>query len=189
MPDDQGRPFLYLDTNVLLDVVDSRRRASGQLLDRIKSEEWSALTSPFTLLEMYEAKQADRWAEKLLSSGLTFSQIQRRVGERCSGRSALNRGELDEVYSSLYAAMQTILDTVVFPELTPGLQNKAEEVCASTNLDPTDSFHLATALYYGCDILVTSDSTFLKLARPYMIANTPDGFDRALVQYRQVDKS
>ena len=144
MPDEQGNLFLYLDTNVILDFIDSRRPAASQLVDRISREGWSALTSPFTLLEMYEAKQADRWAEKLLSSGWTFFQIQRRVRERRAGRPALSRGELDEVYSNLYAALQPILNVVIFPELTPGLQSRAEEVCASTNLDPTDSFHLAT---------------------------------------------
>ncbi len=141
------------------------------------------IASPFAVLEMIEAKQADRWAEKMVASGFTFFQIQRRVGARRTGRDALTRQELNEVYESLHAAMLTRLPAVTFPTFTEGLQNRAEDVCASTNLDAADSLHLATALHYGCDILITSDSDFVRLARPYVIATTPDGFDRAFEEF------
>ena len=189
MPDGSDGLFIYLDTNVLLDTVDNRRPASTQLLDRIRDSQWSAITSPFSLLEMHEAKQADRWAERLLVSGFTFFQIQRRLGERRTGRSALSRAELNNVYQDLMQALDPLLDIVTFPEMTAGLLTQAENVCASTNIDAPDSLHLATALYYGSDMFVTSDTTLVRLARPYVIATTPEGFREALEQYQEQTSS
>ena len=186
MPDDQGRLFLYFDTNVLLDILDKRREASLLLWEHFKSEDWAAMTSPFTVLEMLDAKQSDRWAEKQQKAGLSFWQIQRRVGDRRKGPHKLNGTELDSVYEELYEGMTEIFELVVFPEMAAGLLTKAEDVCASTNIDPSDSLHLATAIYYSCDILVTSDTTFIPLARPYIISARPeDFFSKALVDYER----
>lgn len=67
---------------------------------------------------------------------------------------------------------------------TPVLDS-AEKICSSTNIESTDSLHLATALHFRCDILVTSDSDFLRLAKPYIIATTPEGIDNALKEYQR----
>ena len=181
MPDDAGKPVFYLDVNVILDAIYDRRPSSSQLIVRISSENWTAITSPFSILEMLEAQKADKWAAGLLEQGLTFFQVQRRLGERRTGRSRLNRQALDQVYRDLGARLQMISRHLTFPDPTSSLMNLAEDISASSNIESTDVFHLATAVEYGCDILVSGDSDFVRLARDYMIAVTPDGIDRALV--------
>lgn len=61
--------------------------------------------------------------------------------------------------------------------------NRAEDISAATNIEATDVFHLATALEFGCDILVTSDADFLKLAGSYIIAVPPERFERGLEEF------
>ena len=129
---------------------------------------------------MLEAQKADKWAEGLLAQGLTFFQVQRRLGERRTGPSRLGRRELNEVYSDLQNRLQEISRNLIFPEPTSSLMSMAEDISAATNIESTDVFHLATALEYGCDILVSGDSDFVRLAREYIVAVTPDGIDRAL---------
>ena len=63
--------------------------------------------------------------------------------------------------------------------------NRAGDLSASTNIETTDVFHLATALEYTCDILVTSDADFLKLASELIIAVVPERIDRGLDDFRQ----
>ncbi len=185
MPDDAGTPVFYLDVNVILDAIYDRRPHSSQLLARISADNWTAITSPFSILEMLEAQKADKWAADLLAQGLTFFQVQRRLGERRTGRSSLSRRALNEVYVDLQGRLQQIVQPVTFPAPTSSLMNLAEDISASTNIESTDVFHLATALEYPCDILVSGDSDFIRLARDYIIAVTPDGIDRALAEFHQ----
>lgn len=137
---------------------------------------------------MLDAKKADRWAEKLLAEGVPFFQIQRRLGERRAGSSRLRRHELEEVYGDLRTKLQPIHEVVKFPEPTPGLLNRAEDISASTNIETTDIFHLATALEFGCDILVTADSDFAKLAKDYIITAVPEAADKAIQEFARYDR-
>lgn len=183
MPDSEGRPIFYLDTSVLLDIIDGRRQSARVLLERIQENHWPAITSPFSVLEMLEAKKADKWAEKSLAEGMSFFQVLRRLGARRTGRSRLRPRDLAEVYRDLRAKLLPLTGIVTFPEPTPRLLNRAEDISAATNIEATDIFHLAAALEFGCDILVTADGDFANMARDYLIAVVPESFDRALEQF------
>ena len=183
MPDEAGEPIIYLDVNVILDSVDARRPAASVLLDRIRENSWSAITSPFSILEMLEAKKSDKWAEILLGRGMSFFQVQRRLGERRTGQSRLSRQSLNEVYQDLQAKLQPISEFVTFPAPSSSLMNRAEDISAATNIEATDVFHLATAIEFGCDILVSGDNDFIKLAQGYIIAVLPDRFERGLEEF------
>ncbi len=50
-----ARPTIYLDTTVLLDVVDNRSESANQMLETIRDQNFSVLASPFGILEMLEA--------------------------------------------------------------------------------------------------------------------------------------
>ncbi len=188
MPDPEGRPILYLDTNVLLDAMYGRRESAGLLLQRIRENGWIAITSPFSILEMLEAEKADRWAEKLQAEGMSFFQIQKRLGERRTGSSRLDRYDLEETYTDLRTRLQPVYEIVTFPSPTPWLLDGAEDISASTNIEATDIFHLASALEFGCDILVTADSDFAKLAKDYIITAVPEAADKAIQEFARSDR-
>ena len=167
---------------MLLDIVDRRDEGALETLDIIKDRSLSVLASPFGILEKIEAKKTDRWAESMLDRGYTVVQISRRMGSRRSGPTALTRDELAEVHTSIREALQNDLKIVGFPEPTPGLMNQAEEICSATTLAAADSLHLATALYFGCRLLVTSDSDLIRTARNYISATSPQGFRNAFTR-------
>ena len=185
MPDAANEPILYLDVNVILDVIDGRRAAASDLLEMIRERAWQAITSPFSILEMIEAKKADRWAEQLLAQGMSFYQVQRRLGERRTGGSRLRTPHLNQVYNELRTKLQPIAEIITFPAPTLSLMNRAEDISASTNIEATDVFHLATALEYACDILVTGDTDFVNLARDFIIAVVPERIASGLDEYRR----
>ena len=175
-----ARPTIYLDTTVLLDVVDNRSESVSQMLETIRDQNFNVLASPFGILEMLEAKKTDVWAESMLERGYTVVQISRRMGSRRAGPTALTAERLAEVYTSIRQALQGPLGIVGFPEPTPGLMEQAEDICASTMLAAGDSLHLATALYFGCQLLVSSDSDLIRIARDYINTTPPQGFSNAV---------
>lgn len=176
-------PHLYLDTNVILDVIDERWQASIDLMKRIKSEGWLCATSRFAVLEMLDAKQEERFMNNLLDQGFTLSQVVRRLGGRRRGKLALRRKELDAIYIHLHDLLKAEFPFITFehPHL-PELWDRAEEFCAATNIGATDSIHFATAIGVGCNILVTRDPDFRLIADTYIIATHPEDIDKALEQ-------
>ena len=174
------KPTIFLDTTVLLDVVDRRHDSTIGMLETIRANNLTVLASPFAVLEMIEAKKTDRWTEKMLAAGFSVVQISRRMGSRRAGPSALNRQELDGVYATIRDVLRGDLDMVGFPAPTEGLMSRAEDICAATTLAAGDSLHLATALHFGARILVTSDSDLISIARRFVRATPPQGSDNVV---------
>ena len=180
MDDDANRPIIYFDTTVLLDVVDGRNESTRQLLDIVRDQRLEVLASPFGILEMIEAKKTDRWTESMLERGYSVVQIARRMGARRTGPTALTPDELAEVHHAIHETLQGPLNMVGFPEPISGLMSQAENICAATTLAAADSLHLATALHFGCKLLVSSDSDLIRIARHYINATPPQGFRNAI---------
>ncbi len=173
-------PIIYFDTTVLLDAVDDRNESTRQLLDIVRDQRLEVLASPFGILEMIEAKKTDRWAESMLERGYSVVQIMRRMGSRRTGPTALTQDQMAGVYSMIREVLQGDLEMVGFPEPTPGLMSRSEDICAATTLAAADSLHLATALHFGCKLLVSSDSDLIRIARQYINATPPQGFRNAI---------
>ncbi len=151
-----------------------------RMMETIRANSLGVLISPFGILEVIDAKKTDRWTEHMLEQGFSVVQIARRMGARRTGRQSLNRNQLNEVYASIHEVLEGELSMVGFPAPAVGLMNLAEDICASTNLAAADSLHLATALYYDCQLLVSSDSDLIKIAGTYILATSPEGFHNAL---------
>ena len=173
-------PTIYFDTTMLLDVADQRNVSTQTVLDIVREQQFQVLASPFGILEMIEAKKTDRWAESMLERGFTVLQISRRMGSRRSGPTALTSEQFAQVYTEIREVLRGELGVVEFPEPTPDLMNLAEDICAGTTLAAADSLHLATALHFGCQLLVSSDSDLVRTARDYIDAIPPDGFRNAV---------
>jgi len=149
-------------------------------MERIETGQWLCSTSRFTVLEMLDAKQEERFVQNRLAEGLTLSQIVRRLGGRRSGKFRLRAKELDEIYSELHDALETSYGFIAFQRPLAELWDQAEEFCADTNIAPADSIHLATAVGAQCDLLVTRDTDFLTIARQYIAAVAPERAPGAL---------
>lgn len=180
MDDVLNRPIIYFDTTVLIDVVDDRSESTRQLLEIVRDQRLEVLASPFGILEMIEAKKTDRWAESMLERGYSVVQTARRMGSRRTGPTALTSDQLADVYSVIREVLQGDLEMVGFPAPTLGLMSRSEDICAATTLAAADSLHLATALHFGCKLLVSSDSDLIRIARQYINATPPQGFRNAI---------
>ncbi len=118
----------------------------------------------------------------LLGQGFTLSQITRRVGGRRTGKFSLPARDLDDIYRE-GQAVESRFSFITFQQPLAGLWDVAERLCANTNIAPADAIHLATALGAQCNILVSRDSDFLSIAKPYILAEAPERFDKALKEW------
>ena len=82
-------PHLYLDSNVILDVLRDRRPASLQLMERTKRDEWFVSTSPFAIMEVFDAEQDDRFFQIKVSEGNTVGEVLRIRHQRDLSRQLL----------------------------------------------------------------------------------------------------
>jgi len=76
--------------------------------------------------------------------------------------------------------MEAKCSCLEFLQPLAGLWDEAEKICADASISPPDAIHLATAVRVGCDLLVTRDSDFMKLAGDYIAASTPERAEPAL---------
>ena len=54
-------PHIYVDTNVFAGILDGQHRASIHLLQIIKEKNWRCSTSMFTLMELSEIRQDNKF--------------------------------------------------------------------------------------------------------------------------------
>lgn len=177
-------PRLYLDTNILLDVIHNRWQPSIDLIDKVRANRWSCSTSRFAVLEMLDAEQEESFVEKRRSNGLALSQILRRLPARRSKKLGLSMKALDAVYVRLHDSLVQFEDVVVFERPHAKLWDDAEQFCAATNIGAIDSIHLATAIGVQCNILVTRDHDLRRIANEYILSAFPEGIDTALAELK-----
>lgn len=171
---------VYLDTNVLLDVIHERQPASQVLFERIRGERWPAVASPFAIAEMLEAEHTEAWAAKLFAQGFTFSYLQRAFNSRRVSHDRLTTAEIDAVQRNLGARLSPVRETVTFPVPTADLLDRVVVLCGSSNIETTDAVHVATALSTGCTLFVTGDRELAQLAGQFIHVARPPQFDQAV---------
>ena len=50
-------PSIYLDTCIIRDVIENRRKASIDPIYKIKESKWNCVTSIFTIMELVDIKR------------------------------------------------------------------------------------------------------------------------------------
>lgn len=168
-------PHLYLGTNVLLDVIETRRRkpASEELLENIRNRRWLCSTAHFTLMEAIEALQEEKFIEQKRLEGWTLTEIARRREER-----KLEPKILAELYEEMRRRLRIVYPFIRYYYLPSAGWDEAVELSGKTNIDPSDCIHLATAKELRCDLLVSRDSTFRNLASEYIETASPEEVDK-----------
>jgi predicted nucleic acid-binding protein len=177
------KPHLYIDTNVILDAILERKQASSIFLEQAKKNNWKCSTSRWTMIELLDNMQEERFVEDLRIEGYLFSRIRGLLGNRRQKEAGLKKPELDQVWKVLHDKLSNEYSFIKFKHpLTVSFWDKAEDYASSSNIGATDSIHLATALRIRCNILVTSDQDFIAIANEYILATLPSGIDIALAK-------
>jgi predicted nucleic acid-binding protein len=179
------KPHLYLDTCIILDGILGRRQASIQLLEQAKSEvengNWECSTSRWTIIELLDNLQEERYVENLRIEGYLFSAIRRVLGNRRQKEAGLQLPDLDDIWIKVREYLTGDYSFIATKHPTNvDFWDKAEDFCASTNIGSTDSIHLTSAILMGCNILVTTDGDFIAIANRYLSAVHPSDIDLAI---------
>lgn len=179
MPDELVVPHLYLDSNVILDVLRDRRRqgelVSLKLLERAKREKWFISTSPFALMEILDVEQDDMFFQIKVSEGYTVADVLRIRRQRDLSEQQLNR-----ISQRIHDKLGIAYAYIDYWELDSRGFDHAVELARTTNITATDCLHLATALEARCDLLVTTDEFFAKEAKNYLPTSLPEDVEEEL---------
>ena len=189
MPGTVTPPHLYLDTNVILDAIHERYEPSVRFMDRARREadakRWRCSTSRFTILEMLDIEQEERFVELRHAEGHPLSQVRGMVPSRRQPKWSLPQAELDAIYFRLHKALSKGFAFINYEHpVIAGMWDLAEDYCAATSIGAHDAVHLAFAIAMRCNIIVSRDSDFRVItnndAHNYLIATSPDDIDDAL---------
>lgn len=153
---------LYLDTNVLLDVIDRRRSNpnSTHLLEQLRARgELSSIVSIFVLMEAVEQRQQSAHINWLVNNGYTYSEIQSEGGRSRSLSDEECGRCFDEVLGFRRALGKKM--KVVSPASDTVWRNAADLV-RTTNIGASDALHVAIAHSAGTHVFATSDRALIR---------------------------
>ncbi|MFC1916790.1 type II toxin-antitoxin system VapC family toxin [Chloroflexota bacterium] len=178
-------PHLYLDTGILLDGILKRKQASLQLLEQAKLEvsrgNWLCSTSRWTIIEVLDNIQEERYVEKLRIDGHLLSRIRSLLGNRRQKEAGLKLLELDKVWLTVHDYIDNNCSFISCSHpRTVKMWDKAEDYCGATNIGSTDALHLASAVLIGCNVLVSNDQDFIAIANEYIFACHPHEVDTTI---------
>lgn len=166
-----ANPFIYIDTNVVIDTIDKSNKNAIHLMETIRDKKWECATSTFTLLEVLDVKKDSRFIMNKLGEGYTIKWILRKRSEK-----DLSNSEMENIYEKMYNNFFDRYKFVEFYWLTMEGWERVIELGTKSNISAPDLIHLATALECNCDFLVTSDEFFCQQAGKFIRACTPDNF-------------
>ena len=123
------------------------------------------ITSIFTLLELWRVEKEEDFFYKMVRQGYDLNTILSRRKYK-----DLNDSELNEVNDRLDRFFREY-DCVRPVQLIGEGWQFALDIARTTNIEPADIIHLATALGEKCDLLITGDGPFLSQARKFVKRN------------------
>lgn len=152
----------YLDTNVVLDVIDRRRRNSNSLhlIDQLRSRgELGSIISIFVLMEAVEQRQESAFMNWLVNSGHSYSEIQSEGGRSRS----LSGEECGRCYNEVLAFQRGLGRKVkILCPASDTVWTEAAEFVRARNIGASDALHVAIAHSAGCSVFATSDRGLIR---------------------------
>jgi predicted nucleic acid-binding protein len=152
---------LYLDTNLFLDITRNRNNEfTRTLFHEIKCDQYEAVTSTFTLLEIVQEEQERAYAEKeLIHNKRSFDEIRSTMHER-----KLTKSTIEDVYDSVWKNLKPYTETekISVQYLDEEGWDFAIDIQRKMDISASDAIHVAVAFKYGCDIFVTSDNQLIR---------------------------
>ena len=156
---------VYIDTNVVRDCIKRRKDYSISLLKTVRQRKIECVTSIFTLLELWNLEKEEDFFFKKVRQGVELNAI---VSSR--RQKDLNDSELNEINDRLDKFFKEY-DFIRQVQLMPEGWQFAFDIARTTNIEPSDILHLATALGEKCDLLITRDGPFIKEAKRFLRTN------------------
>lgn len=156
---------VYIDTNVIRDCIKRRKDYSLSLMKIIRQRHIECITSIYTLLELWRVEKEESFFFRMVRQGYDLNTILRRRSNK-----DLTDSELNEVNSQLDRFFKEY-DCVTPVQLVGDGWQFSLDIARTTNIEPADIMHLATALGVNCDLLVTGDGPFMAQAKLFIKRN------------------
>jgi len=150
------KPTIYLDANIIRDVIHRRNPNSISWVKHIGDKKWPCMTSIFGYMEIVDGEQDDVFLTKLITKRVDFNSMSRERSQRELGTS-----DLQDVKSGMnkFLINYSFIEAV---SLTADGWQLALHISANSNIFAPDAIHLATAWQNNCDLMITSDSQLLR---------------------------
>ncbi len=183
--EDPDVPSLFLDTNIILDVLWARETGddSAELVESIRNRGWRAVTSSFAIMEVTSQEQEERYVEDQRREGIPFRNIYRQLGNRVT-----DSGRLRNIHLRTQRLLRLRLPFLEYLWIGDEGWGEAMRLCGETDIDPSDCINLAVAKFNGAFVFVTKDGALLRrigsqlpgyieAARPNQVDDTIGSFN------------
>lgn len=155
-------PSLYLDTSIIRSLIEKKLPAHVNLMRTIKDRKWDCFTSTLAILELGDLKKDDIYFNKKIKEKARFKEI-----IKSRDRKDLIVKELKKVQNYIknffekypYFLSYQIPAEVWLDSLT---------ITLHSNIHSSDAVHLAAALNFGANVLITSDTHFIKESNNFL---------------------
>lgn len=176
------KPRPYVDTNVILDYIRNRNHDSVLLLETIKRKKIRCWTSYYTILELMDREQENKWIWKRVQTGITLDDFLRHRYPR-----KLSEAELHDVYNEVEDKfLKPFVDTDIFNVMVPFEESwdLVLKLLQRSNFSIGDAFHVDAALGSGCNIFITNDSGLVRMINETRLipASLPKELDKKLAR-------
>lgn len=142
---------VFLDTNILLDVLWKRNIASIRLLEQLRIRKIPIYISYLSVLELVDKEQENVFLHKLLAKHLSLNEIFRKKKEK-----RLTLFERKEAVDKVFEILKEYEINLVIPE-GEYVWKKAIIIMQDINAEANDAFHIASAYQADCMVFVTRD--------------------------------
>gem|GEM_PF-2659198 len=176
------KPRPYINTNIILDYIRNRNHDSVLLMETIKRRKIQCFTSYYTILELIDREQENKWIWKRAQHGEALDDIIRRRYPRelseAELRDAFN--EIENKFLKPFVDSDIVVVTVPLDESWDSLL----ELLQKGNFSIGDIFHLDAAIGNRCNIFITNDSQLVKMINEtgLMSAARPAELDKKLAE-------
>ena len=150
-------PRIYLDTNIILDVIERRRNESIFLLEKIKRLKLYCCTSTYTILELINIEQDFTHITNLLGKRYTIDEILRKRRQKRLTQEQ-REDAIDRVKNFLKQYKIVVLN------LLDSGWDLTFEMLRDLNVTVGDAIHVATAKEDECTLFVSNDEELGKEA-------------------------
>ena len=148
-------PKIYLDTVIIRKLIEKRPAILLNLMRTIKERKWVCFSSTLGILELSDLKKDDVYLRHKVKEKEEYKEIIKTRDQK-----KLNSDDLKAVkeYISHFLSKYPFFSAYQAPKEIWG---DALTITLNSNIHSVDAVHLAVALGFKADILVTSDTHFI----------------------------
>jgi len=147
---------IYVDTCILQGALSRQNTKDTIFMDKIKEKGWEVYTSIHTLMELLDvAKDRKFLLKKVFDEWGSVKDFLRNRDKK-----NLNANELEDIRKVINNFFRTN-KFITFGNITEDVWRDVKLIAEESNIHSSDILHLALAIMWECDILVTHDTFFI----------------------------